>query len=249
MLIQTTKVKWWANMKMSRRHLKFSVILITSMTVLPLAFTNCGNLAQPFQTVDLSTLVPGDQPTEPTHPPTEKAQVSTQKPVIANRLYAASVIRDVFTNAGGTVLPGLETQLNKWVLNRLPQFGGGCDLYSSASGRDCGGDGSGVNIAPRVDTTTVRLTYSIKICETATGINNAMNYVTSRLGVNTSTEPTSTTISQLYLLYYRTDYPDQNILQMLIQLDADLKANGESIEERWRGLTNYICEMSDWQNI
>lgn len=236
-------------MKINRRRLRIGAILITSMTVLPLAFTNCGNLAQPFQMVDLTSLVPGDQPTSPSHPPNEKAQVSTQKPVIANRLYAASIIRDVFTNASGTQLPGLETEINKWVLSRLPQFGGGCDLYSSASGRDCGGDGSGVNIAPRVDTTTVRQTYTIKICENATSLANSMTYVTNRLGVTLTTEPNSSTISQLYLLYYRTDYPDQNILNLLIQLNNDLKANGESVEERWRALTNYICELSDWQNI
>lgn len=236
-------------MKINRRQLRIRIIVILSMTILPIAFTNCGNLSQPFEMVDLSTLVPGDQPTAPNHPPNEKAQVSTQKPVIANRLYAASIIRDVFTNSGGTVLPGLEEQLDKWVLSRLPQFGGGCDLYSSASGRDCGGDGSGVNIAPRVDTTTVRQTYMIKVCETATSLANSMTYVMSRLGVNPGTEPTPATISQLYLLYYRTDYPDQNILQLLLQLDSDLKANGENVEERWRALTNYICELSDWQNI
>lgn len=199
--------------------------------------------------VDLSSLVPGDDPTPPDHPPTEKAQISTQKPVIANRLYAASVIRDVFTNSSGAVLPGLENELNKWVLSRLPQFGGGCDLYSSHSGRDCGGDGSGVNIAPRVDTTTVRQTYMIKVCETATSLNNSMSYVMSRLGIAGGTEPNNSNVAQLYLLYYRTDYPDQNILQLLMQLNSDLKANGENVEERWRALTNYICELSDWQNI
>lgn len=236
-------------MKIHRRYLRISLILISSITLLPLAFTNCSNLAQPFETVDLTSLVPNDEPTSPSHPPNEKAQVSTQKPVISNRLYAASVIRDVFTNSGGALLPGLETELNKWILSRLPQFGGGCDLYSSNSGRDCGGDGSGVNIAPRVDTTTVRQTYMIKICETATSLANSMTYVMSRLGITPGTEPTPTTISQLYMLYYRTDYPDKNILQLLVQLDYDLKANGENVEERWRALTNYICELSDWQNI
>lgn len=236
-------------MKLNRRQLKVGLVLITSMTVLPLAFTNCGNMAQPFEMVELSSLVPGDQPTAPNHPPNEKAQVSTQKPIIANRLYAASVIRDVFTNSSGALLPGLEAELNKWVLSRLPQFGGGCDLYSSHSGRDCGGDGSGVNIAPRVDTTTVRQTYMIKVCENVTSLSNSMSYVMSRLGIAPGTEPSTATISQLYMLYYRTDYPDQNILNLLGQLNADLKANGENVEERWRALTNYICELSDWQNI
>lgn len=234
-------------MNFKKRSLKIASILIISFVFLPIAFTNCG--AQPFQTVDVTSLVPGDEPTSPSHPPTQKAQVSTQKPVIGNRLYAASVLRDVFTNSSGALLPGLDAELNKWVLSRLPQFGGGCDLYSSMSGRDCGGDGSGVNIAPRVDTTTVRQTYTIKICETATSLNNSMTFVMSRLGINPGTEPTATTISQLYLLYYRTDYPDQNILRMLQQLDYDLKSSGESVEERWRALTNFICEMSDWQNI
>lgn len=227
--------------------LKIASLLIIAFVFLPLAFTNCG--AQPFQTVDLASLVPGDQPTAIDHPANDKAQVSTQKPIIGNRLYAASVLRDVFTNSSGAVLPGLEDQLNKWVLSRLPQFGGGCDLHSSYSGRDCGGDGSGVNIAPRVDTTTVRQTYTIKICETATSLNNSMSYVMSRLGIANGTELSNTNVSQLYLLYYRTDYPDQNILNMLMQLNADLKANGESVEERWRALTNFICELSDWQNI
>lgn len=236
-------------MKFTRRRLKISLLLISSLLLLPLAFTNCGNLAQPFELVELSTLVPGDQPTTPNHPPNEKAQVSTQKPVIANRLYAASVLRDIFTNSSGAVLPGLEAELNRWVLSRLPQFGGGCDLYSSASGRDCGGDGSGVNIAPRVDTTTVRQTYMIKICENATSLSNAMGYVMSRLGIAAGTEPNAANISQLYLLYYRTDYPDENMLRLLLQLNNDLKDNGESVEERWRALTNYICELSDWQNI
>ena len=234
-------------MRFKKRTLKISSIIVVSFIFLPLAFTNCG--AQPFQTLDITSLIPGDEPTSPSHPPTEKAQVSTQKPVIGNRLYAASVLRDVFTSSAGAVLPGLEAELNKWVLSRLPQFGGGCDLYSSMSGRDCGGDGSGVNIAPRVDTTTVRQTYTIKICETATSLNNSMSYVMSRLGINPGTEPNGSSISQLYLLYYRTDYPDQNILKMLQQLDYDLKSNGESIEERWRALTNFICELSDWQNI
>lgn len=234
-------------MRLSKKTIKIASVITLSFIFLPLAFTNCG--AQPFQTVDLTSLIPGDAPTTPSHPPNEKAQVSTQKPVIANRLYAASVIRDVFTNQAGAVLPGLDAELNKWVLSRLPQFGGGCDLYSSASGRDCGGDGSGVNIAPRVDTTTVRQTYTIKICENATSLNNSMSYVMSRLGIVPGTEPTGSTISQLYMLYYRTDYPDQNILQMLVQLNYDLKANGENVEERWRALTNFVCELSDWQNI
>lgn len=234
-------------MRLKKRTLKISSIVVVSFIFLPLAFTNCG--AQPFQTVDLTSLVPGDAPTSPSHPPNEKAQVSTQKPIVGNRLYAASVLRDVFTNSSGALLPGLEAELNKWVLSRLPQFGGGCDLYSSYSGRDCGGDGSGVNVSPRVDTTTVRQTYTIKICETATSLNNSMNFVMSRLGINPGIEPNASNISQLYLLYYRTDYPDQNILKMLQQLDYDLKANGESVEERWRALTNFICELSDWQNI
>lgn len=234
-------------MPLKKRTIKIASILTISFIFLPLAFTNCG--AQPFQMVDVTSLIPGDLPTSPMHPPNEKAQVSTQKPVIGNRLYAASVIRDVFTNQSGAVLPGLDAELNKWVLSRLPQFGGGCDLYSSASGRDCGGDGSGVNIAPRVDTTTVRQTYTIKICENATSLNNSMSYVMSRLEIAAGTEPNETTISQLYMLYYRTDYPDQNILQLLVQLNSDLKANGENVEERWRALTNFVCELSDWQNI
>ncbi|AZZ38146.1 hypothetical protein CIK05_15510 [Bdellovibrio sp. qaytius] len=234
-------------MRLTKRTLKIASILTLSFLFLPLAFTNCG--AQPFQTLELSSLVPGDAPTSLSHPSSDKAQISTQKPVIGNRLYAASVIRDVFTNQAGAVLPGLDAELNKWVLSRLPQFGGGCDLYSSASGRDCGGDGSGVNVAPRVDTTTVRQTYTIKICENATSLNNSMSYVMSRLGIAAGTEPSNATVSQLYMLYYRTDYPDTNILNMLVQLNNDLKANGENVEERWRALTNFICELSDWQNI
>jgi hypothetical protein len=234
-------------MRLRKRTFKIASILVVSFVFLPLAFTNCG--AQPFQTVDITSLIPGDTPTSIAHPPTEKAQVSTQKPIVGNRLYAASVLKDVFTNSSGAVLPGLEAELNKWVLSRLPQFGGGCDLYSSSSGRDCSGDGSGVNIAPRVDTTTVRQTYTIKICETATSLNSSMSYVMSRLGITPGTELSNANVSQLYLLYYRTDYPDQNILQMLMQLNNDLKANGENVEERWRALTNFICELSDWQNI
>ncbi len=234
-------------MRLKKRTLKIASLVTLSFIFLPLAFTNCG--AQPFQMVDVTSLIPGDAPTDTTHPPSDKAQVSTQKPIIGNRLYVASVIRDVFTNQGGAVLPGLDAELNKWILNRLPQFGGGCDLYSSSSGRDCGGDGSGVNISPRVDTTTVRQTYAIKICENATSLNNSMSYVMSRMGIAAGTEPSGSTISQLYMLYYRTDYPDKDILQLLVQLNNDLKSNGESVEERWRALTNYICELSDWQNI
>jgi len=62
-------------MKINRYKLKVSLILISSMTFLPLAFTNCSNLAQPFQVMD--SLIPGDAPTPIDHPVTEKAQVST----------------------------------------------------------------------------------------------------------------------------------------------------------------------------
>ena len=89
----------------------------------------------------------------------------------------------------------------------------------------------------------------LKACENIASITPAMNYVRTKMGVASTAELDAKNLTDLYLLFYRDEGPSAERLKILQDLNSDLKANNESLENRWRAMFSFICELSDWQSI
>jgi hypothetical protein len=181
------------------------------------------------------------------HPSQKDILPPTQRVQLGNRIYVSTLLREVFASAV-TPVPGLEGLLNKWVINRGAQFGGGCDPYSSYSGHDCGGASSNANLAYRIDANTVRESFVVQACENILGYDAAVAAVLEKVS-NRASVPNSDAVKQIYQLFYRGDAPSAIVINSILDYDKSNAVGGETTTNRWRGVILQICESPGWQML
>ena len=225
----------------NNKKIIFSVLAFVVTTQL---YQNCGQLTG-LALLDAGQLELGSQGgTDLLHPGSEKAVAPSQKLLVYNRTYVATLLREVFT--GSNPVPNLEALLNQWILNRGGQFGQGCDPYGSYSGRDCGSSITNANLAFQTEDNTLRESYRVQFCENVLGMDQAVNAVLEKI-VGRSVAPTPTAVKQIYGFFYRGDEATDAIAASLMALDTTLAQKGESVMDRWRGVILQVCESSGWQ--
>ena len=207
-------------------------------------YQNCAQLT-PLTLLDAGELEQGSQGgTDLTHPGAEAAVPPSQKLLVYNRTYVASLLREIFTSPNP--VPNLEPLLNQWIINRGGQFGQGCDPYSSYSSRDCGSSVTNANLAFQTEDNTLRESYRVQFCENILGMDQAVNAVLEKIA-NRSVAPTSLAVKQIYGFFYRGDEASDAIVASLMALDTTLAQKNESVMDRWRGVILQVCESSGWQ--
>ncbi|MNK99677.1 hypothetical protein D3C87_1200860 [compost metagenome] len=226
------------------RNNKKIIFSVLAFVVTTQFYQNCGQLTG-FTVLDAGELELGSQgETDLTHPGSEKAVAPSQKLLVYNRTYVASLLREVFT--GSNPVPNLEPLLNQWILSRGGQFGQGCDPYGTYSGRDCGSSITNANLAFQTEDNTLRESYRVQFCENVLGMDQAVNAVLEKVA-NRSVAPTAGAVKQIYGFFYRGDEASDAIAASLMALDTTLAQKGESVMDRWRGVILQVCESSGWQ--
>ena len=220
------------------------IIPILFFVVTTQLYQNCGQLTG-LAILDAGQLELGSQgDSDMNHPGAVTPAAPSQKLLVYNRTYVASLVREVFSSS--TAFPHLEVLINQWILKRGGQYGQGCDPYSSYSGQDCGGSIANANLAFQTEDNTLRESYRVQFCEHVLGFDQAVMAVLEKVS-NRSTAPTAGAVRQIYGFFYRGDDAPDAIVASLMELDTTLAQNGESVMDRWRGVILQVCESSGWQ--
>src|SRR5207253_2602251 len=148
------------------------IIILATITMA--VYQNCGQLGGGFDILSFGSTMSSNGFSDTNHPAGTSPTQSIQKMQIANRGYVAQLVREIFTSAAYPV-PNLENLIQQWVGNRDAQYGLSCDPYSTATGRDCGGDISAANLPYTSDDNTVRQSYRIQFCDNTLGNDNAVS--------------------------------------------------------------------------
>lgn len=210
-------------------------------------FQNCSTKTRPLyldsinSNLDLSSLVPSD------HPATVPVGLIQQKKQIVNRDYVKALFNDIFSSPGKDS-NDIEALVEIWVNKKASQFGLGCDSYSSYSGSDCGGSISSSNLPVYIVHNTVRESYHLQLCQNILSLDKSIHFVLEKIEKPLSV-PDPNAIIQIYNLFYRSNDPEANIINSLIEFDKGLANNNEPPLERWRGLILLICESPGWQSF
>lgn len=227
-------------MKIKVLHL--TILLLLSTIVLN-SFQNCSGMTQ-FD-LDAATDMSLSSTYATDHPGPMKPEPPKQKILVANRVFVAALMRDIFKRSNED--DWLEGQINKWILYRPAQFGGACNTYSSQSQKDCNGDVANVNMAANVDDNTIRESYRLQFCRTTLGFDEFVDSALSRVSIARNHTPDADKILQVYSLFYQDTEAEPLVVESLVALDESLKAANEPLLERWRALLLTLCESPNWQ--
>lgn len=169
---------------------------------------------------------------------------SFQEPII-NKLYIAEVMRSIFKSGDG----GVESLLDRWVMSNGPNFGIGCDIYSSSSNAYCYGGTANANTATRTNATVMRELYRLKICNTIIGAGGSVASAMPKVGLTPGSSVTPENLAKVYSLFYRTQDPSPFEIETFTQLATSLETEGVNRTEQWRAILITICETTGWQQF
>jgi hypothetical protein len=215
--------------------------------VLTQFYQNCGQLGE-FQTLDMSSMELSSgtlNGTDLTHPSGKEVVLPTQKTLASNRMYVASLMREIFTSTA-TPVPNLEGLLNQWIYFRGGPYGLACNPYSSYTGSDCGGDISNSNLPYTTDDNTVRESFRLQFCENVLGYDAGVTALLEKVP-RRGAAPNAESLRGIYELFYRGDGAPESVINSLLELDRSLAAKAEPPMERWRVAALQICESPGWQ--
>lgn len=179
--------------------------------------------------------------------PSAKTQAPSNKNNLVPRSYVIGLLQEVFSSPNYPV-EGLEGTLRDYILNKPGSFGGNCDLNSSETGKDCGGDIANSTLSPLASSSTLRVVSLSTACENILSNDNAVRAVLEKIGVN-SELPGAQSIGKLYSLFRRGWDPDSNYTSALLQMDRNLSQQKVSDMDRWRLQILMICEDPVWQSL
>ena len=230
-----------------KKYIFQTFVSISALVVLVLYFQNCSNDTSPL-VLQLDQSSTADiAPPLPMNHPDEKTQVQTTiKYQLANRDYITNLMNDIFSDANGSPINELEGILDRWVLVRSGQFGLGCDTTSSYTGRDCPSQVDSSNLPVYSDDNTVRESYIVQLCQSVLAVDSAVNIVKQKVSAGT-TYPNRDAVIKIYNLFYRSEDPNENIINTLLDFDRALAENHEDQINRWRGVILQVCESPSWQ--
>lgn len=177
------------------------------------------------------------------HPNAVVSKPTVQQPVLANRVYIVALLSEIFENPE---IPGsTQSTINLWVGNFSGIFGYPCNPRGRFGLSDCGG----ITLAtmnPLPD--TLRTSNKSQLCLTLTSnptfLQNALMKIDKR-----PSQPDLTSITQLLTLFYRSENDFSFLANQLLIVDKQIKSAEPTITDldRWRILTNMICESPDWE--
>jgi hypothetical protein len=232
-------------MKKNRNY----VILITG-AVISLFFANCGVPLAP-QAFEALSQSPSAGNTDPNHPD-EKTESSQQRSaIVANKNYVAALLKEV-TDSNGTAAYYAKRDkiLNEWVLEMSSVWGGSCDIMSNHSARDCEGSASNATLASYKDSNLIRESVRVRVCEELFGDDEILAALLYQLTISApAPAPTFTSVVALVQLFYRGELPSEEFYQTLLEVDAELAATNTTSLNRWRMLTQLVCESTEWQSF
>lgn len=229
--------------------IKYIISIIFFIGVLLLYFQNCANENNnPIALkTDYSSMAPTELPPLPLdHPPEKTVDQTRIKYQVVNRDYIIDLMNDIFSDDNNVPLAELETILDRWVFTRGSQYGLGCDNYASSSGKDCLLKPADSSLPVYIDHNTVRESYQIQLCENILSINSAVTLVKQKVSAGAD-YPSRAAIISLYNLFYRSNDPNENTINTLLDFDRTLAQNREPQMERWRGVILQVCESPGWQ--
>lgn len=229
-----------------KKYLAQALTSISSLVVLLVYFQNCANDTSPWilESETSSTEVTEPLPLE--HPPEKTIVQTTVKYQLANRDYVINLMKDIFSDANGVPINELEGILDKWVLTRSGQFGLGCDTTSSYTGQDCPSQVDSSNLPVYSDDNTIRESYIVQLCQSVLSVDSAVVFVKQKVQSG-SEYPNRDAVIKIYNLFYRSNDPNDNTINTLLDLDRALAANREDQMNRWRGVILQVCESPGWQ--
>ncbi len=222
--------------------MKYFAIALTLIGLTQL-YQNCAPIPQ-FETLDQASLSPASV-LPVTHPPDTTKLTSPQKNPGASREYISQILTDIFTSTS-TPVPNLGGILHTWIQTRPNSFGGKCSLYDSNTLTDCSNDSANTMLSSKVETTSVRQTLKIQVCEQILSNDQAITAALEKIQ-STSATPNASSIGQLYSLFRRGWDPDPAFVATLVDMDKSL-ANKKIVPlERWRAVLLVICEDPFWE--
>lgn len=230
------------------RILNKKLLLILCGLAILINYTNCGEVITPGLEIrkPASDLLDGMSVLSTNHPGQVDKVSTTQKALVGNRYYIEKVLLEVFTST--TYVIDVKGVLKTWVKDKVSVLGGPCNLYSSYTGVDCGGDISNSQSPLQADPGILRDSYRIRACEgllsSDSGVRAAIEKVPSAM-----TTIDETTVRGAFDLFYRGEDPSAEAVQSLLELDKVLVTNKENITVRWRLILLQICESPGWQML
>ncbi len=222
--------------------IKFLFFILSSLILLQL-FQNC-KASNVYQMSSLNGPQNADAMSI-SHPPDSELPRTGQKVLVANKIYVATLMRDIFKR--GSEDPGLEGLINQWIYNRPSQFGGSCSSYDSYSQVDCGGDISNANNAMNVDHNTIRESYRLQFCRNTLGVDEFVVTALRKINLTVTQQPSSQSAVLMYSLFYRDEEANPLVMASLMDLDRSLTMANEALIERWRAQLLVLCESPGWQ--
>ncbi len=224
------------------------ILSLFGLSVLTQAFINCGQLTGAgFVLVADPGFSSADSSGIPTSHPIELAQAPVNRNYLVPRSYVMDLLTSIFTSSAHPVT-SLTGQLRQWVLNKPGTFGGNCDLVSSETGNDCGGDISNTSVSPLATASTMRAVSLTAACENILSDDQAVAAVLEKIQ-NPLVVPDQAALGQLYSLFRRGWDPDPSYVAVLIQMDHDIAQAGAANIDRWRMAIQTVCEDPFWQAL
>lgn len=205
-------------------------------------FQNCSAIMAP-ENDETSSKAPSNISTPASHPNDEMIKPTSQKPILANREYINELLSEVFETpetAGSAA--GL---IRTWVYTQSGIFGYPCNPKGSLGTGDCGGTLL-ASMNPAAD--TLRASHKSQLCLSLTGnptfLQNALMKIDNRPAT-----PDISSLQQLVKLFYRGEDDVLSVANGLLQVDKNLKIEDPTITDidRWRLLTNMVCESPNWE--
>lgn len=234
-------------LKKIKKISKYTFHVIGSLAVLVLYFQNCSNESNPLvlQT-DYSSLAVPLPPLPIDHPPEKTDHQTTVKFQQVNRDYVAALLTDIFTAEDGTISAEIENQLAHWIVSRGNHFGLGCDVYSSYTGQDCLFQVEASNLPVQMDDNPIRQSYIVQFCQSVLAVDSAVQIVKRKVSPE-GVYPNRESVIKIYNLFYRSNNPNESVINSLLDFDRALAGNNEDQMNRWRGVIQQVCESPAWQ--
>lgn len=232
-----------------RRQISFLVFLLCGFVVTQL-YQNCAPMPlEGFATLSSEAIKghseSGGLGSHPSIGDNQKIQ-PTQKTLVASKVYVAEIFREVFTSTKYPIA-GYDNLIDKWIFKKGAQFGGNCNLYSNYSNVDCNGSLANTNLSYYTDSSTVRESFRVQMCENSLGLDNGVHAALEKVGLTINSTINGANLASSYALFYRGDAPNSLVIDTLLDLDKTLQQSNQTPLNRWRAILTQVCESPGWQ--
>lgn len=177
----------------------------------------------------------------------DEANIVSTRPRLADRVYVASVLRDLFG-------PGAQEKINEYILAPDSVMGGACDYYSQIrtgpgpndfhpSGGRClsGKMAPSIPMVPQAN--LVREGYVMKACEYLTNTRDTFTYFLAQTLGSGGNEVTDDRLTKVFQSFQPAKTPTPQVLAALRKVAAATTRD----QNAWRSITLTLCMDPQWQ--